>query len=158
MKLAEAQFLLSPREYTEMSPCRGIWRQLQTEFRILFNWDKMFLELHYLQNISDTKLKTCLKVINAGCCSAVSDSWPPHGLQHTRLPCPSPSPGLCSNSCPLSQWCHPAISPSVVPFSSFLSLSQHQGLFQSVGSSHQVAKVLELQLQRFQWTFRIDFL
>ena len=42
----------------------------------------------------------------------------PHGLQHTRLPCPSLSPRVYSNSCPLSQWCHPTISPSVVPFSS----------------------------------------
>ena len=51
-------------------------------------------------------------------CSAVSESLRPHGLQHPRLPCPSPSPGVCSNSCPLSRWCHPAISSSVVPFSS----------------------------------------
>ena len=41
----------------------------------------------------------------------------PHGLQHSRLPCPSPPPGVCSNSCPLSRWRHPTISPSVVPFS-----------------------------------------
>ena len=44
----------------------------------------------------------------------------PHGLQHTRLPCPSPTPRTYSNSCPLSQWCHPTISSSVVPFSSCL--------------------------------------
>ena len=43
--------------------------------------------------------------------------WP-HGLQHARLPCPSPTPRACSNSCPLSWWCHPAISFSVIPFSS----------------------------------------
>ena len=43
-----------------------------------------------------------------------------HGLQHARLPCPSPTPGTCSNSCPSSQWCHPTISSSVVPFSSCL--------------------------------------
>ena len=48
--------------------------------------------------------------------SLVSDSWPPHGLQHTRLPCPSLSPGVWSNSCPLSGWCYPTISSSVVPF------------------------------------------
>ena len=42
------------------------------------------------------------------------------GLQHDKLPCPSPSPGVCPNSCPLSQWCHPTISSSVVPFSSYL--------------------------------------
>ena len=52
-----------------------------------------------------------------------------HALQHARLPCPSPSPGVCSDSCPLSHWCQPTISSSVVPFSTF-NLSQHQGLFQ----------------------------
>ena len=65
----------------------------------------------------------------------------PHGLQHTRLPCPSVSPGVCSNSCPLSWWCHPTISSSVTPFSSCLhsfpaseSLPMSQ-LFASCGQS-----------------------
>ena len=49
--------------------------------------------------------------------SAVSDSLWPHGLQHARPPCPSPTPGVYSNSCPLSRWCHPTISSSVIPFS-----------------------------------------
>ena len=52
--------------------------------------------------------------------SVVSDSLLPHGLQHARLPCPSPTPGACSNSCPSSRWCHPTILTSVVPFSSCL--------------------------------------
>ena len=51
-------------------------------------------------------------------CSVMSDSLPPHGLKHTRLPCPSPAPKVYSNSCPASRWCHPTISSSVVPFSS----------------------------------------
>ena len=50
--------------------------------------------------------------------SVVSNSLQPHGLQHARLPSPSPTPRACSNSCPSSQWCHPTISSSVVPFSS----------------------------------------
>ena len=50
--------------------------------------------------------------------SVVSNSLRPHGLQHARPPCPSPTPGVDSNSCPLSQWCHPTISTSVIPFSS----------------------------------------
>ena len=50
--------------------------------------------------------------------SGVSDSLRPHELQHARPPCPSPTPRACSNSCPLSQWCHPTISSSVVPLSS----------------------------------------
>ena len=50
--------------------------------------------------------------------SVVSDSLRPHESQHTRPPCPSPTPGVYPNSCPSSQWCHPAISSSVIPFSS----------------------------------------
>ena len=92
--------------------------------------------------------------------SVMSDSLQPQGLQQARLLCPSPTPGACSNSCPLSRWCHPAISSSVFLFSSAFNLSQHQGLFQWVGSSHQVAQVLELQLQHqsFQSIFRVEFL
>ena len=55
----------------------------------------------------------------------------PHRLQYARPPCPPLSPRVCSNLCPLSQWRHPTISSSAVPFSSAFSLSQHQGLFQS---------------------------
>ena len=77
----------------------------------------------------------------------MSDSLPPHGLQHARLPCPSPSPRSCSKSCPLSWWCHPTILYSVVLSHPAFDLSQHQGLFQCVSSLHQVAKVWELQLQ-----------
>ena len=61
--------------------------------------------------------------------SVMSDSLRPHGLQHTRLPCPSPTPGICSNSCPLSQWCHPTISSSVVPFSFCLPSFPASGSF-----------------------------
>ena len=82
-----------------------------------------------------------------------------------RLPCPSLSLGVFWNSYPLSQWCHPAISSSVIPSLIALNLSQHQSLFQWVGSSHQVAKLLELQHQSFQLiflrilqSFRIDWL
>ena len=53
----------------------------------------------------------------------------PHGLQHTRPPCPSPTPGACSNSCPSSQWCHPTISSSVTPFSSCSQSSPASGSF-----------------------------
>ena len=80
-------------------------------------------------------------------CSVVSDSLWPHGLQHASLSCPSPTPGAFSNSCPSSQWCHPTISSSLIPFSSSFSLFHHQDLVQWVSSSHQVAKVLELHLQ-----------
>ena len=61
--------------------------------------------------------------------SVMSDSLWPHGLQHTRLPCPSPTRGACSNSCPLNRWCHPTISSSVIPFSSCLQSFPASGSF-----------------------------
>ena len=86
--------------------------------------------------------------------SVVSDSLQPHGWQHARLPCPSPSPRACSNSCRLSQWCHPTISSSVVPFSFCLRSFPASGSFlmsrlfasggQSIGAS---ASVLLMNLQ-----------
>ena len=59
----------------------------------------------------------------------VYNSLRPHGLQHPRLPCPSPTPRACSNSCPLSRWCHPTISLSVIPFSSCLLSFPASGSF-----------------------------
>ena len=64
-------------------------------------------------------LRELLLVVVFGC-SVISDYLRSHGLQHARLPCPSPSPGACSNSCPLIPWCHPTASCSVIPFSSCL--------------------------------------
>ena len=83
----------------------------------------------------------------------------PYGLQHARLPYPSLSPRAFLNSYSLCWWCHPTIPTSVAPISSYYQSFQNQGLFQWVGSSHQVAKVLELQLQHqsFQWIFRMNF-
>ena len=67
-------------------------------------------------------------------CSVVSNSLRPHGLQHARLRCPSPTPGACSNSCPLRWQCHPTISFSVSSSPHTFSLSQHKGLFKWVSS------------------------
>ena len=68
-------------------------------------------------------------------------------------------PGVCSNSCPLSRWCYLTFFPSATLFFSF-NLPRHQDLFQWIGSSHNVTKEFELQLQHqsFQWTDRVDFL
>ena len=90
--------------------------------------------------------------------SVVSDSLGLHILHHTRLPCPWLTPGACSNSSPLN-W-HPTISTSVAPFSSYLQSFPASGAFPVSQSSHQVSKVLEIQLQHqsFQWIFRTDFL
>ena len=71
--------------------------------------------------------------------SVVSDSLQPHESQHARPPCPSPTPRVHSASCPSSQWCHPAVLSSVIPFSSCPQSLQHQTLFQWVNSSHVVA-------------------
>ena len=95
--------------------------------------------------------------------SSVTQSCPtllPHGLQHSSLPCSSPTPGACSNSCPLSQCCHPIISSSVIPFSSHLQSFPVSGSFPVSQFFTQVAKVLELQLQHqsFQGIFMTDFL
>ena len=89
-------------------------------------------------------------------CPIVSESLQPHGLQHTRLSCPSPNPGACSNSCPSSRWCHPTILSSVVlssfclqsfPASGFFPMSQ---FFTSSGQSIGVsasALVLPMNIQ-----------
>ena len=95
--------------------------------------------------------------VDATSCCSVAKSCPtlrPKGQQHTRLPCPSPFPGVCSNSYPLSWWYHPTISsccPQSFPASGSFPMSW---LFASG------AQVLELQLQHqsFQWIFRVDFL
>ena len=62
-------------------------------------------------------------------CSVMSDSLQRHGMQHARLSCPSPSPGACSNSYPVSQWCHPTICPLSSPSPPAFNLFQHQGPF-----------------------------
>ena len=83
--------------------------------------------------------------------SVMSDSLRPHGLQHARSPCPSPTPGVYPNSCPL-----------LPPSSPIFNLSQHQCLFKWVSSLHQVAKILEFQLQHQSYSglisFRMDWL
>ena len=86
----------------------------------------------------------------------MSDSLPPHGVQHIRLPYPSLSPRVCSNSCPLSQWCHPTVSSSVIPFSSCLQSFLAPGSFpmnqlftsdgQSIGASVS-SSVLPMNIQ-----------
>ena len=88
--------------------------------------------------------------------SVVSDSLQPHGLQHARLHCPSPSPGACSNSCPLSQGCRPTISSSVVPLFSCLQSFPASGSFlrsqfiTSGGQSIEVlASVLSMNIQNW---------
>ena len=96
--------------------------------------------------------------------SVVSDFLRPCGLQHARLPCPSPSPGACSKSCPSSRWCHPTLSSSVIPFSclqsfpalGFLLMSQ---VFTSIGQSIGIsASAISPSNEYSGWiSFRIDW-
>ena len=107
-----------------------------------------------MRHLDDTVCSPCLiwghvlislKNVLLFTCSVMSDSLWPHGLQQARPPCPSPFPRACSNSCPLSRWCHPTISSSVVPFFSRLQSFPASGSFlmsqffvsggQSIGAS-----------------------
>ena len=91
-------------------------------------------------------------------CSVMSDSLQPHESQHARPPCPSPTPRVHSDSRLLSQWCHPAISSSVVPFSSCPQSLPASESFQWVNSSHEVAKVQWPKHHSFQRNPRADLL
>ena len=91
--------------------------------------------------------------------STVSDFLWPHGLQHDRPPCPSPTPGVYSNSCSLSQWCHPTISTSVIPFSSYIQFFPASGSLQNIqffasgGQSIEVlASTLVLTMNTQDWS------
>ena len=102
--------------------------------------------------------------------SVMSDSLWPHALQHARSPCPLPTPGVYSNSCPWSQWCHPTLSSSVIPFSCCLQSFPASGSFQmsqffasggqSIGASA-LASVLRVNIQDWfplGWTGWISLL
>ena len=114
-------------------------------------------------NIQRRNLSFKLFVENSYCCSVTKLclTLQFHGLQHTRIFSPPLSPGVCSDSCSLSRWCCLTISSSAVSFFFCLQSFPASGFpFQWVDSLHQVAKVLEFQLQHksFQWIFRDDFL
>ena len=82
-----------------MSAFRAAWQSFQTSSCHVYNWKQLFRSVYFSHSV-------------------VSDSLQPHELQHARPPCPSSTPGVYSDSRSSSQWCHPAISSSVVPFSS----------------------------------------
>ena len=93
-------------DYVSLSWTKALWFNSQAEGQVL--WGGLFSSVQLLSR---------------------SNSLRPHGLQHARPPCPSPTPGACPNSCPESQWCHPTISCSVVPFSSHLQPFPASGSF-----------------------------
>ena len=96
-------------------------------FIIFRNANKHFLNVNLYFNYLSLSSCPCSVLFSR---SVVSDSLRPHELQHARPPCPSPTPGVHSNPCPLSRWCHPTISSSVVPFSSCPQSSPESGSFQ----------------------------
>ena len=122
----------------------GFWKMIFVGLLFLF-W------LHY-----DSKVHVVLSLML--CRSVVSYSLPPRELQHAKLPSPSPLPGVDSNSRPFSRWYRLTISSSVTTFSSCPQAQKHKCLFQWVGSSHQMAKVLEFQSVLSMNIFRVDFL
>ena len=92
---------------------------------LFFNWVVCFVDIECMRCLHTFDINPCwsyhiflhsVSQFSQFSHSVVSDSLQPHKLQHARPPCPSPTPGVHSNSCPLSRWCHPAISSSVVPF------------------------------------------
>ena len=121
-------------------------RFLHTKFlkAIILNFFFLLIFTHNISVLNSTWLILFLLFS----CPVVSDYLWPHKLQHTRLPCTSPVPAACSNPCSLSQWCHPTIASSVIPFFSCLQSFPTSGCFPLSCSSHQVAKILELQHQQ----------
>ena len=145
-------FSISPsNEYSGLISFRMDW----LDFLVVEGSLKSLLQYHS----SKASVLQCFSSVQFSC-SVMSDSLWPHESQHSRPPCLSPTAGVYPNSCPSSRWCHPTISSSVTPSLPAFDLSQHHGIFQWISSSHQVAKVLELQLQHqfFQWVFKVDFL
>ena len=144
---------------------KGLFTKSQSLQTIFYKLLKYFHEVHkYIKIACFTKTKSIMSISPwysfRNFFNSVAQLYPTLcKLQHARLPCPSPTPRACSNSCPLSQGCHPTVCWMSFPSPAF-NLSQHQGLFHWVSSSHQVVKVLNFQLQRqsFQWIFRTHFL
>ena len=134
-------------------------------------WVKSILSLSYMfctLKITESMCFNILAMWRLVPCGSLLFSWlvkstsldRPHGLQHTRLPCPLLSPGVYPNSCPLSWWCHPTISSSVILFPFCPQSFPASGSFPVSQFFAYFAKVLELQLQlqSFWWIFRTDFL
>ena len=122
---------------------------------LIFSKDQLLALLIFamVSFVSFTFISQCSFLMKMFFFSSVQCSLQPHGLQHARLPCPSSTPRAYSNSCPSSQWCHPTISYSIVPFSSHLQSSPASGSFQmsqffaSGGQSIRVSSVLPMNIQ-----------
>ena len=109
----------------------GFWEELEI-FLAAFNM--ITLSLTHLKVVNPSipiiRWQYICGFLLLSSCSVMSSSLQPHGLQNARLPCPSPSPRACSNPCLLSQWCHPTVLSSIVPFFSCLQSFPASGSFQ----------------------------
>ena len=105
---------------SQLIPGRVYILILHMMVRVLSNSQGFFkghgVEIHLKRETMSIRSTNIFPLLFLFSCSVLSDSLRSHGLQHTRLPCPSPSPGVYSNSYPLSRWCHPTISSSFIPF------------------------------------------
>ena len=106
-----------------------IWKK---KFHLMFNLKHLLCDLSHCisASICSENRNWWLPLVLNQFSSVMSDSLQTHGLQHARPPCPPPTPGVYSNSCPLSRWCHATISSSVIPFSSRLQSFPASGSFQ----------------------------
>ena len=160
--LSSVWLIVAPWKVVQQDPLsmEFSWQEYWNGFAISYyrgySWSRDWTHVYCISGTGKWILYHCTLQFSH---SAMSDSLQLHGLQHVRLSCPSPTTGACSNACPSRQWCHPS-HPLSLPSPPAFNLSQHQGLFQGVSPSHEVAKVLEFQLQHqsFQWIFRTDFL
>ena len=140
--LSRVQLLATPRTAPYQAPApMGFSRQEYWGGLPLLSIKISICSSHHNKNVTGCLTLFCCSVVQF---SSVAQSCPtlrPHGLQHPRPPCSSPTPRAYSNSCPLSQWCHPTISSSVVPFSSCLQYFPASGsspvsqFFTSTGQS-----------------------
>ena len=150
-----ADFILGGSKVTADGDCsHEIKRRLLLRRKVMTNLDSILKQRHYFAHKGTSSQFSSVHR------SVVSSSLRPHELQHARPPCPSPTPGVHPNQSPLSRWCHPIISSSVVPFSSCLQSFPGSESFQMSQLFASGGQVLELQVQHqsFQRTPRTDLL
>ena len=133
-----------------------VWRFLKLKIELTIS--ASITPGHVSGENSNWKRYMHLNVPCCCCCSVMSHDFAAPWTAAHQAPQSFTISRSLLNSCPLSQWCHPTILSSVIPCSSWLQSFPASGFFQWVDFSHQVAKVLELHHQSFQWIFRVDFL
>ena len=160
------------RERSKSSISGGVCSYIYTLIKISTEYHVLNLETIWKFSTLLSKWKLRLQfyyftlTLSLFSCSVVSDSLWPHGRQHARPPCPSPSPETCANVCPLSQWYHPTISSSVIPFYScllsfpasgsfplsqfFASDGQSNGTSTSIGPSNEHSWLVSFSIDWFE--------